>query len=262
MANQLIMEKNEGACRTLILNRPEVRNAFNPPKAKALGDSLKKAGKDHSIRVVVLRGVEKVFSAGGDLKFFSENLAKIDEIFRVISSCLNDAIHHITSMSKPVIAAVEGPAYAAGFGLALSCDIVVASQSATLSPSFINIALAPNASSTYFLPRILGPRLATEAFLRGRVFSATEARELGMVNHVWSEELFEEKLKRLVNDLESRPTLTVGRIKKLLKNTFHQSFAEQLEAEKDQIVASSLNDDFLEGLKAFLEKRKPVFKGK
>lgn len=262
MSSPLLIEESAGTAVTLILNQPRVHNAFHPKLAKALEEALERAAIDPKVRAVILRGAQGTFSAGGDLKYFYRNLKNPAEAFRQISTQLNQAVELITTMPKPVIAAVQGPAYAAGFGLAISCDMVVATHQATFSPSFINIALAPNAGSTFFLPRILGPKRAMEAFFRGRIYSASESLELGIVNHVWAEEDFEEKLTHLVEELAARPTLSLGRIKKLMKFSLQQDFATQVELEKEEIAASSLSEDFKEGVTAFIEKRQPKFQGK
>lgn len=262
MKDQMILEETQGHCRTLTLNRPEAKNAFNFELAAAIPAALTRAAKDRKLRVVILRGAGGAFSAGGDIKLFQKNLKTSAQAFRKISGHLNRAIQTIAAMPQLVIAAVQGPAYAAGFGLAMACDLAVASHLSRLSPSFVNIALAPNANSTYVLPRILGPKRALEAFLTGRVYGAPEAYQLGLINHVWPEESFEEELRRFVDDLVSRPTLTLARIKKLILASLKNSLAQQIEMEKREIAASSLSRDFTEGVNAFVEKRRPNFRGK
>lgn len=259
MSTKLILQETQGSCQTIILNRPESRNAFNFELAEALAEALARAARDTQIRAVLLRGAGESFSAGGDLKLFHQNLEKSFEAFQRVTTHLNHAITEIVTMPKPVIAAVQGPAYAAGFGVAIACDLVVASLGSKLSPSFVNIALAPNAGSTFFLPRILGPRLAIEAFMTGRVFSAPEAKDLGLVNHVWAEESFEEELNLLLQDLLRRPTSALGRMKKLIAASFKNSWHEQLELEKQEIAESSTEKNFKEGVRAFVEKRRPNF---
>jgi 2-(1,2-epoxy-1,2-dihydrophenyl)acetyl-CoA isomerase len=254
MKNQMILEKSEGAVLTLTLNRPERRNAFDFHLAEKLGEMLKKAKGNKGIRVVVLRGAGEGFSAGGDLKVFHQHLQRSYQAFRKITGYLNQAISLIRSMPKPVIAAIQGPAYAAGFGLALSCDLIVASHNSRLSPSFIKLALAPNAASTYFLPRLIGSKLAAEAFMRGKVFTASEALNLGMINHVWAEESFEEELKLLADDLAARPSASLARIKKLLNATLGNSLVRQLKMERKGIAISSLSEDFKTSIKGFVEK--------
>lgn len=262
MKEQVILEETRGFCRTLTLNRPEAKNAYDFELAAAISAALAKAAKDRKLKVVVVRGAGGAFSAGGDIKLFHQNLKTSDQAFRKISGHLNRAIRTIGAMPQIVIAAVQGPAYAAGFGLALACDLTVASHLAKLSPSFINIALAPNAASTFYLPRLIGPKRALEAFLTGRVFAAPEAHALGLVNHVWPEESFEEELSRYVQDLVARPTLSLTRIKRMLRASLENPLGRQIEMEKREIAASSLSKDFTEGVTAFIEKRKPVFRGK
>ena len=262
MKDQLILEASEGPCRTLIMNRPASRNAFDFALAEAVPAALTRAAKDKKIKVVVLRGAGEAFSAGGDIKLFRENLKTSAQAFRRISSALNRAIQGIAAMPQIVIGAVRGPAYAAGFGLAIACDLTVASDKSRLSPSFVNIALSPNASTTFFLPRLIGPKRALEACLRGRVFGATQALELGLINEAWPEKEFESRLGELVQDLASRPSRTLARIKKVIRASLHQPLARQLELEKREIAASSESRDFQEGVKAFVEKRRPAFQGK
>src|SRR3990167_9887043 len=137
------------------LNRPDCLNAFNQELAIELVSALQQISKDRAVRAVILRGEGKAFSAGGDLKMFYEKRKKAAPLFRKISQCLNQAIKLIRTMPKPVLIGVHGPAYAAGFGLALSGDLILASESAKLSASFINIALCPNGSSSLYLPRLV-----------------------------------------------------------------------------------------------------------
>lgn len=257
--DQIIIEKTEASLLTILMNRPDMVNALNLDLAQALARTLQRAGQNDAIRAVVLRGAGGTFSAGGDLKYMKEHRAESKKNFLEISQYLNEAVKTITTMAKPVVAAVEGHAYAAGFGLALSCDLVVAKTSAMLSPSFLNIALSPNAGTTYFLPRILGPKRATEAFIRAQAFTATEAYHAGIVNHVWEDSVFEDNLKDLTDDLSRRPSQSLGRIKKLMNSTFQLTLSDQLAQERKEIAASSTSDDFEEGVTAFVEKRRPNF---
>lgn len=257
----LIFEKKD-TLATLWLNRPQQKNALSLELALRLSQVLKEVAADPEIRVVVLRGKGRCFSAGGDLKFFHQNLDQAQQNFLKISKILDNCVQSIINMPKPILAAIEGPAYAAGFGLALSCDLIVASETARLSPSFVNIALSANASSTHFLPRILGEKKAREAFLMGKAWSAKEAFNLGIVSEVFSEEGFEEGLEKLIKRLKQSPTATLARLKKVLNLTWENPLAQQLELERQQIAASATSEDFKEGVRAFVEKRRPKFIGK
>lgn len=256
---QSIIAENDGACRTLWLNRPEIHNALSLELVRELRNQISSTAQDDTVRVLILRGKGKAFSAGGDLKYLQQNISKSDEIFFQISQYLNEIIELITRMPKVVIAALHGPAFAAGFGLALSCDLLIATPQAKLSPSFINIAIAPNAATTHFLPRLIGPKRAAEAFFTGHVFSAEEAKDLGLINHLWEKEEFEENLSKLSEDLSERPRESISRIKRLLSVTYQQDLSTQTKQEQQEIAASSKHPDFAEGLSAFFEKRKAKF---
>lgn len=261
MNTEIILEENFEQYRVITLNRPERLNALSLDLARALARACQNASKEEKLRAVIIRGAQGNFSAGGDLKNFHQNIDSAQEGFFQVSEALNQAIEAISSMPKPVIAAIEGNAYAAAFGVAISCDILVASEDARLSPSFTNIALSPNASTTHFLPRIIGPKKAAEAFFTAQSYSAQEAQELGIVNHVWKKSEFESQLQSLVEKLIQRPTATIGRIKKLLRSSCENDLTAQLELEKREISASSMSLDFKEGVTAFVEKRRPKFKG-
>jgi len=256
MDHQAILKTNEAGVLTLKLNRPEAHNAFNLDLAKALGAALDVASGDSACRVVVIRGSERAFSAGGDLKLFDQQIRENKSEFREVFALLNAAIDRIRGMDKPVIAAIRGPAYAAGFGLALACDILVATHHSSLSPSFINVALSPNASSSYFLPRLIGPKRAAEAFMRARVYSASEALSLGILNHVWAEEVFEEELRKLAADLAARPRATLAKIKRLVNASLENQWLEQIELERELISLSSSEPDFAAGIAAFVAKKR------
>lgn len=243
------------------LNRPDQMNAFNVELATELGLALKEVAQDTKIRAVVLRGEGKAFSAGGDLKMFHATLPKPAPAFRKITTLLNSAIHWIRTMPKPVIAGVHGPAFAAAFGLTLSCDLILASESARFSASYLNIALCPNGSASLLLPRLVGFHRANELFFTTRVLSAQEALDWGIVNRVVPDEEFETILWNVAQSLASRPTRTIGRTKLLLNQSLGLNWRMHLEKEKEAIAWSSTTADFAEGVKAFVEKRKASFSG-
>ena len=260
--SECIIIRQNDAVAEIRLNRPQLLNPFNIELATQLGQALQKVAQDKKIRAVILRGEGKAFSAGGDLKMFHGLLPRADKGFHKISSLLNQAILLIRKMPKPVLAGVQGPAFAAGFGLTLACDLILASESAKLSASFINIALTPNGSSTVYLPRLVGFHRANEMFFTGRVLSAKEALEWGIVNRVVKEEEFDEELLQWAQELAHRPTRSIAQMKLLMNQSLGISLPRQLELEKKTIACSATTKDFAEGVTAFVEKRKASFKGK
>ncbi len=252
----------QGSVAEIRLNRPEVMNAFNIELATELGEALKMLAQDKSIRAVILRGEGKAFSAGGDLKMFHANLPKVAPTFRKITTLLNEAIHLIRTMPKPVIAGVHGPAFAAAFGLTLACDLILASESTQFSASYLNIGLCPNGSASLFLPRLVGFHRANELFFTSRVLSSFEAFEWGIVNRLVKDEDFDSALFDLAQNLANRPTHTLARTKLLLNQSLGINWKMQLEKEKEAIAWSSTTPDFTEGVTAFVEKRKASFKVK
>lgn len=251
-----------GEIAEIRLNRPEAMNAFNIELATELGRALKLAAEDKKIRAVILRGEGKAFSGGGDLKMFHAKLPKPAATFRKITTLLNQAIHLIRTMPKPVIAAVHGPAFAAAFGLTLSCDLIFASESAKFSASYLNIALCPNGSASLFLPRLVGFHRANEMFFTTRVLSGQEALEWGIANRVVTDAEFDSELVKFAQDLASRPTRSIARSKLLLNRSLGLNWKAQLESEKEAIAWSSTTPDFSEGVTAFVQKRKAVFSAK
>ncbi|MFO1518655.1 MAG: enoyl-CoA hydratase-related protein [bacterium] len=252
----------EGAVAEIRLNRPEALNAFNVELAEELGRALNRAAKEKEVRAVVIRGEGRAFSAGGDLKMFHRMLPRADRGFHKISALLHSAVKTIRTMPKPVIAGVHGPAFAAAFGLTLACDLILASESSTFSASYINVALTPNGSATLYLPRLVGCHRASELFFTGRVLTAKEALQWGIVNRVVKDGKFEKALSDWARDLASRPTLSIGRTKELLNRSLSLPIVSHLEAEKNAIAWSSTTPDFTEGVSAFVKKRKPQFKGR
>lgn len=255
MAEEMILEKIEGAVCTFTLNRPERLNALSVDLIKNLSERLGSMAQEDRIRVVVLRGTGRAFSAGGDLKIIRDHPDISHRIYDDISRYLNEVIQSIAAMPQVVVGVLQGPAYGAGCGLAMACDLLVATPEATLCPSFINLGLAPNGATTHLLPRILGPKLALEAFLTARVFSAGEAAAFGMVNQVWGREALEQNLKRFIENLLRRSPKTIARIKKLMALTDVQGLKEQIELERKEIAASALDEEFNREVEAFFARK-------
>lgn len=256
---EVLTEQDSRGVLQISLNRPQLRNAISVEVAAALADIFKSAVYNPQVKLVVLRGVGDCFSAGGDLKKFHADLPRAPDNFDQVSQSLNEVIVCIKNMPQLVIAAIKGAAYAAAFGVVLACDLAVSDNTAMLSPSFSNIALAPNASSSYFLPRIIGNKKALEAFVMAEAFNADQAKALGIINQVWPSAEFEAKLNQYIDQLLQRPDTAIKRIKALMQHASHSDLIQHLDAERIAISSSATEKNFAEGVGAFVDKRKPVF---
>ncbi len=242
------------------LNRPDKFNSFNKEMALALQEALKEAEKDENCRCFVISGNGKAFSAGQDLnEAIDKNGPKIVDI---VTQHYNPIITLIRTLKKPVIAAVNGIAAGAGANIALSCDIVLASENASFIQAFSKIGLIPDSGGTYFLPRLIGFHKASALMMTGDKITANEALQMGIVYKVFSADTFEMEFRKLAEQIAQMPTLALVYTKQLLNQTFDSTLDKQLEQEAVYQNILSTSYDYQEGVKAFLEKRKSVFKGK
>lgn len=258
MFETLLFEITDG--RALItLNRPDVYNAFNDQMRKELLAALKEAEKNTAVRVVILTGAGKAFCSGQDLK---EVLANPD---RSISESLhkgyNPLIKQMRTMPKPVIGRLNGIAAGAGCSLALACDLVIASEEAALSEIFINIGLVLDSGSAYFLPRLVGSAIAFELATTGRKVSANEAVTIGLINKAVPSDQLDTAVMEMAAYYEHAPTKAIGLMKKMLNKSFQSDLDTLLEYEAYCQDIAATTSDSKEGIAAFLQKRKPQFKG-
>lgn len=249
----------ESGVATITLNRPEVYNAFNDGLSYDLQGALKQANKDKEVRVVVITGEGKAFCSGQDLKASSqaEKRSFIDSLHKRY----NPIIRAMRNMPKPIIGKLNGVAAGAGCSLALACDIIVAAEEAMLVEVFVNIGLVLDSGSSYFLPRLVGSAKAFELSTMGTRVKGKEAYELGLVNKVVPLVELDEAVKSYTDYYAIAPTKAIGLMKKMLNKAGNSSLDDMLDYEAycQEIAGSS--HDYKEGVNAFLEKRKPGFKG-
>ncbi|MGA8142698.1 MAG: enoyl-CoA hydratase [Candidatus Acidiferrales bacterium] len=259
---QIVIEERNGSVATIRMNRPDKLNALNVELGRGLVHALLRASQDSSVRAVVLTGAGRAFCAGGDLELLLDvrkrNASSELEALLVAGKeiCLS-----IATMTKPVIAVVNGPAAGGGMNLALAADMRIASDQATFAESFARVGLYPDFGGTYFLPRIVGPALAAELFYTAETLSAEDALRLGIVNRVFPADKFEEETRKIVEVLAGAPTVSLRDVKRTIIADDRKALETKLEEEIRLQIHCFQSEDCLEGLNAFFEKRKPNFKG-
>lgn len=253
--------KIENNIATITLNRPDVYNAFNDELSYQLQDALKKAEKDEQVRAVVLTGAGKAFCSGQDLKAAQEN-SGVRNLGESLHKRYNPIIRAIRNMPKPVICRLNGVAAGAGCSLALACDVIIASENASMIEIFINIALVLDSGSSYFLPRTVGYHRAFELASKATKLSAAEALELGLINKVVKPEELDAAVQAEAEFYAGAPTKAIGLLKKMLTKGMTENLDAVLDYEAYCQEIAGNSSDNAEGINAFLEKRKPVFRGK
>ena len=256
--SSVLSEIKEGV-GILRLNRTEKYNAFNKEMAFALQQKLDQFGAAPLIRCIYITGVGSAFSAGQDLAEIREPGGP--DTATILSKHYNPIITKIRNLQKPVLAAVNGVAAGAGANIALACDVVIAAQSASFIQAFSKIGLIPDSGGSYFLPRLIGWQKALALALTGDKVSALEAEAMGMVYKTYDNENFAEASFALAVQLASMPTKSMGFIKLAFNQSMNNSLQEQLDIEQHLQVQAAGTEDYAEGIKAFFEKRKPLFKG-
>ena len=257
-----VLFKKEGGVAWITMNRPEVLNAWDPELIHNLADRLSDVGQDEEVRAVVITGAGKAFSAGGDIKvqkqFLDQPLAA-----RLERATVGQWItRHITSMEKPVIAAVNGAAVGAACDMALACDIRIASENASFSELFIRRGLIPDMGGMFFLPRLVGVAKAKELIFSGDIIDAWEAERIGLVNKVVPAEKLEIETRELARRLANGPTKAIGLAKKVINKSLSTDLETSLDYALQALTICYYTEDHAEATRAFWEKREPQFKGK
>lgn len=253
----------QGDIATLTLNRPESLNALNLAMIDDLRTSTARAAFDPAVRVVIVRGAGDHFMAGGDLKWFREQLALAPQVrqqrFEELIAGVHASILSLKGMNKPVIAAVQGAVAGFGLSLMMAADLVIAADNTYFTLAYSNIALSPDGGATWSLPRQVGLKQAMEIALLGERFDAARARELGLINRVSPLAELEAETQKLARRLASGPAEALARTKALLNQSLDHSLEMQLVAEQRSFAACGAHPDFSEGLAGFFEKRHPVY---
>jgi 2-(1,2-epoxy-1,2-dihydrophenyl)acetyl-CoA isomerase len=257
MAYQHITIDRTANVATVTLNRPDAFNALNLGLGRDLFNASIELDEDPAVRCIVVTGSGKSFCAGGDVKDFADHLPRVGVLIKELTTYLHGAISRFCRADKPVIMAINGVAAGGGLSLALSGDLVLATESAKLTMAYSKIAATPDGSSSYFLPRLVGIRRAMELYFTNRVLSAREAQEWGLVTRVFPDAEFKAGVDALARELAQGPSKAFGGAKRLFHESTWQSLETQMELEAQAIASSGRTEDFKAGVTAFANKKTP-----
>ncbi|GGH40454.1 enoyl-CoA hydratase [Mangrovimonas yunxiaonensis] len=261
MSSNSILLKIENNIAYITLNRPEVFNSFNREMALRLQQVFDECETNPEVRALVLTGNGKAFCAGQDLKEVTS--PELNPGFKkILEEHYNPIITRIRNIKKPIVGAINGVAAGAGANIALACDVVVAHEKVSFIQAFSLIGLIPDSAGTFFLPRLIGFQKASALAMLGDKVSADEAEKMGMIYNVFPLENFEEEVNKLALKLANMPTLALGKIKEAFNQSLTNNLEEQLALESKLQIEAAQTKDYEEGVSAFVEKRKPTFKGK
>ncbi len=262
MAYNFILVDIESGVMKITLNRPDVLNSFNAAMAHELRTALDSARAGKSVHAVLLTGAGRAFCAGQDLSEVPASTAReAFDIGATVRGTYNPLIRTIRKLELPVVCAVNGVAAGAGANLAIACDIVLASENASFIQSFAKVGLVPDSGGTFFLPRLIGMARATAAMMTGEKITAQRAWEIGMVYRVCPADTLQQEAMTLATELAAMPTRGLGLTKRGLNASLSNDLDAQLDLEANLQREAGRTHDFVEGVNAFLEKRKPNFTG-
>lgn len=256
--NRPLILRRDGGVAHLRFNRPQSLNAIDSATAKALLAAADELVQDKGVRAVVLSGEGKGFMAGGDL---AQMQADPQAIASEIIAPLHAALTKLASIDAPLIASVHGVVAGAGVSLMLAADLAIAAEGTRFNLAYLNIGASCDGGASFALPRVVGLRKALEIALLSEPFDAAEALRLSLVNRVVPAAELEAETTKLAQRLANGPTGAIGRMRRLMRQSFQSDYAAQLNAEKEAFAASAVSRDFAEGVRAFFEKRTPRFEG-
>ena len=264
MPASILLERS-GATATITLNRQEALNAMDVPMAHLFADLLMEAEADDSVRVVVLAGAGRAFLAGGDINTMVELSGRPPEerrrAFEKIVQAFNPATLIIRRMPKPVIARVQGAAAGYGWTLVMACDLAIASEDASFSLAYSRIGTTPDGGATWLLPRLVGSKRAAEFALFADKVDAATALSLGLLNRVVPIGELDGAVSEMTERLTAGPPHAYAGIKRLLRVSDANSFESQIQLEAESFATCAATEDFAEAVNAFMQKRKPAFRG-
>ncbi len=262
MASKHVLYKVEDGIALIALSKPERLNAVDPDMRKEIGRCIDKASGDDDVKVVVITGEGRAFCAGGDVKTMPDRLEKTIIERRDSLRASNLVIRKIRELEKPVIAAVNGDAVGAGCNLALACDIRLASEKARFGEIFVKRGMHPDWGGIYNLTRLVGTAKACELIFTGDLIDANEAKSIGLVNQVYSDDEFEAGWKGFAKKIAENAPVPMSMAKVAIYKADNVDLPTAMELEAFSQAVTSQTEDAREGVKAFMEKRKPEFKGK
>jgi 2-(1,2-epoxy-1,2-dihydrophenyl)acetyl-CoA isomerase len=262
MSNDMVLQKLEGGLLTITMNRPERKNALNPDMVAGLVVAARRAADDPEVRAVLFKGAGGSFCVGGDVKSMAEGRAPL--LFEVKMANLRrgmEVSRILHQMPKPVVAQLDGAAAGAGLSMALSCDLRVASESCKITTAFAKVGFSGDYGGTYFLTQLLGSARARELYLTSPVLTAKDAHAIGMVTKVVPDAEIDTAAHELALSLAQGPSIALGFIKRNINNAEHLALEDCFDGEAIHHTRCSDTEDHKEAAKAFVEKRKPTFKG-
>lgn len=263
-SSQTVLISIEGCIATMTFNRPDVFNAMNDELMRAFRDATADLVVHTDLRALIVKGAGKAFLAGGDVATFH---AKKDDphlaaTVKPLGDILHEGIINIRNMPFPVIAEIQGACAGAGVSVALACDFAIASEKASFNTAYTKIGLSPDGGSTWFLPRFIGMKKATELIMLSESIDATTALQLGLINRVVNHDVLSAEVAQFATKLSQGATRAYANAKRLLNQTYETPIRQHLDNEITLFAACTSTSDFKEGVTAFVEKRRPTFTGK